>query len=118
LSLIDNTDKETLIGVQISINEALRPLGTNSTIIELYDTTKNELIQKNEYKWNTINGIKLKNGDYKIVTYFQYLKKDWGRTENIIKVQNNMTNIEIKYPLLVTGKAKLKINGIKTKPNN
>ena len=120
IKLIDNSDRNVLKGLQITINEIPRLLGSNSTNIELYNYSRNELsrnplITKYKYNWNTINSIKLENGEYKLVTYYHYIGKDYLRTETIIRVNNNRTDIEIEYPLFVTGRAKLKVNGIKTK---
>lgn len=112
--ITDNRDKTILVGIQVAINEISRPIGSNLTTIEVYDYSKNGLIFEDKYKWNSINTIKLNNGDYKLITYYPYFKKDRMRTETILKVENNMINIEIDYPLAITtGKAKLKVNGVK-----
>lgn len=112
-NLIDRTDKQISTGVQITINELARPLGSNKTNIELYEFPKNRLIKTDQYNWNSIHNIALKNGVYKLITYYHYVGKDRLKTETIIKVNNNMVDIEIEYPLFVTSKAKLKMNGIK-----
>lgn len=114
LRIKDNRTSKIERGIEITINEASRPLGSNNTTIEIYDNSENslingKLIMKKEYKWFSLNNIELKNGKYKLVTYYHYLGKNRLETETEISIDNNIINIEIEYPLFVTGKAKLKV---------
>ncbi|RPG58435.1 MAG: hypothetical protein CBC41_004880 [Flavobacteriaceae bacterium TMED81] len=114
LRIIDNRSSEIERGVQITINEEPRPFGSNNTTIEIYKHSENSLINgevvaKKDCKWFSVNDIKLENGKYRIVTYYYYFGKNRLETETEIGVENNIVNIEIEYPLFVTGKAKLKV---------
>lgn len=114
LRIIDNRNSEIERGVQITINEAPRPLGNNITTIEIYNSSENslingEIVAEKGCKWFSVNNIRLENGKYRIVTYYHYFGKDRLKTETEIRVENNIVNIEIEYPLFVTGKAKLKV---------
>ncbi|MDO6739161.1 hypothetical protein [Wenyingzhuangia sp. 2_MG-2023] len=117
IQLVDNRTSKISQGIQITINEAPRPLGSNTTTIEIYDDSDNQLtrgklVDKKEYKWLTVNNFKLDNGNYKLVTYFHYVGKDRLKTETTFEIDDNIVDIELEYPLFVTGKAKLKMNGI------
>lgn len=68
-----------------------------------------KIVAKKDCKWFSVNNIKLENGKYRIVTYYYYFGKKRLETETEIRVENNIVNIEIEYPLFVTGKAKLKV---------
>ncbi|WP_010136502.1 hypothetical protein [Ochrovirga pacifica] len=121
--LIDAKNIRISKGIQITINEAPRALGSNKTTIEIYDHSENQLvrnklIKKKEYKWFTTNNIQLDNGKYKLVTYYNYIGKDRFKTENIFNIENNIVDIVLEYPLFMTGKARLKINETNLEMNN
>jgi hypothetical protein len=114
LRIIDNRSSEIEKGVQITKNEEPRPFGSNNTTIEIYKRSENSLINskivtKKDCKWFSVNNIKLENEKYRIVTYYYYFGKKRLETETEIRIENNIVNIEIEYPLFVTGKAKLKV---------
>lgn len=112
--IVDNSNLNLKTGIRITIDEKPRALGSNTTTVEIYSIPKSslmnsKLLQKHQFSWYSINDIDIRNGEYKLITYYHYMGKNRVRTENIISVNNNMTNIHIKYPLFITGKARLKV---------
>lgn len=111
--LIDNTYRKITTGIRVTIDEKPRALGSNITTVELYDNSNelicNQLVKQFDFMWNSANDIVVKNGDYRLVTYYYYFGKKRLKTETNIKVSNNITNVVLKYPLFVTGKAKVKV---------